>query len=270
MTPSPLKGKLRTYLIKKRWYEYIKYSYFFYLYEVVFKKDKIRQHKKEVSFYKSFIQPCNLVFDIGAYDGHKTSAFLEISKRVVCCEPDEQNFRTLSIRFRGLREKVFIEKVALSDREQTGTLYVHHQGSAFNTMNEKWKHMLEADNLKKWDEKISFSSEAMEVKLTTLDALIKKFGIPDFIKIDAEGYEKWILNGLSQKVNLISFESLLPEFKDELDECISRIEHLSAGSLYNISINEQLQFPDFISKDSLQNWIDSADVNHFEVIAKMY
>lgn len=269
MNLSRLKGSLKNYLIKKGWYEHLKYSSFFYLYQLLFAKDKIKQHKKEVDFYKSFLEPCDLIFDIGAFDGHKTAAFLHISKKVICCEPDEQSFNTLKIRFRNKRRRVFTENVALADYQGTGILFIHHKGSAFNTMNDKWKSVLEADNLDKWDEKIVFSSTSKKVKLTTLDSLIKKFGTPDFIKIDAEGYEKKILLGLTQKARLISFESLLPDFKHDLIGCINRIESLSAGSSYNIAINEQLHFPDFVSKSQLLKWIETTDVNHFEVVAKM-
>jgi len=269
MTLSRLKGHVKNLLIKKGWYEYIKYSSFFYLYQLLFANDKITQHRREVDFYESFLEPCELIFDIGAYDGHKTAAFLNISKKVICCEPDKQSFNTLKIRFRNKRERVFVENVALSDHQGAGTLFIHHKGSAFNTMDDRWKNVLEADNLHKWDEKIIFSSTDTKVKLTTLDALIKKFGTPDFIKIDAEGSEKRILLGLTQKARLISFECLLPEFKQDLFECINRVEYLCADSTYNIAINEHLIYSDFISRSRLLEWIETTDINHFEIVAKM-
>ena len=69
----------------------IKYSRLFRLYEYLCKRGIIAAHRKEVALYKCFLGSCRLIFDIGAYDGHKTAAFLELSDKVVAVEPDPHN-----------------------------------------------------------------------------------------------------------------------------------------------------------------------------------
>ena len=52
--------------------------------------------------------------------------------------------------------------------------------------------------------------------------MIERYGIPDLIKIDVEGYEYNVLSGLTQKVNDICFE-----WHEEESEQLYRIlEHL--------------------------------------------
>ena len=58
-----------------------------------------------------------------------------------------------------------------------------------------------------WDKKIM-------VDVTTLDDLIIKFGEPNYIKIDVEGFEHEVILGLTKKSGIISFE-FTSEFIDD-------------------------------------------------------
>ena len=46
----------------------------------------------------------------------------------------------------------------------------------------------------------------LQVPITTLDEEIKKYGIPNFCKIDVEGYEAEVVSGLSIPLQTLSFE----------------------------------------------------------------
>jgi hypothetical protein len=60
------------------------------------------------------------------------------------------------------------------------------------------------------------------VALTTLDALIRRHGMPAFCKIDVEGYEETVLRGLSKPIPFVSFE-FSREFFDAATRCIDRL-----------------------------------------------
>jgi FkbM family methyltransferase len=263
-----MKSAIKSLLKRNGLYYGLKYSFLFRMYQLIFKPNVVKDEKKEILFYQSFLSPCHLIFDIGAYDGHKTEAFLRIAEMVVSCEPDPESFSILKSRFRKRNKRVFLENKAVAESEGERNYYIHHPGSAFNTLNTDWKATLEDDNLKKWDEKITFSAEAV-VKTTTLDLLIEKYGTPAFIKIDVEGYERYVLDGLSQPVACLSFEGLWPDGKTDIQYCIDRIQRIDPNVVFNVAENETLLLPNFVSSILLLDWLTKNNIMHLEIVAKM-
>jgi FkbM family methyltransferase len=264
-----MKKAIKQFLHKNDWYYPLKYSRLFSLYQLLFKPAVIQQQREEIAFYQSFLPACELIFDIGANDGHKTAAFLHIAKKVISCEPDKENFKLLQTRFRNKKEKVILENKALSDKEGTAFLHIHHPGSAFNTLSTKWTKVLEADNKTRWDESVRFS-EQQAIETTTLDRLINQYGVPGFIKIDVEGFEETVLAGLSHRIPCLSFETLLPDYTNELQHCLSIIQSLDRTAVYNISLHEKLVLPVFVSRNLLEEWLkQNNNAPSFEIIVKM-
>ena len=252
-----------------RLYPYLKYSRIFRWYERLFKPWVIRAHEKEVGLYRSFLGSCGLIFDIGAYDGHKTAAFLEIADKVIACEPDPDNFDLLTIRFRNKRKRVVLHQTAVADRAGTGLFHIHYPGSAFNTLNVKWKEMLEADKGVRWNEVIRFSEgSSREVPVTTLDELIRLYGVPDLIKIDVEGYEKQVIDGLNREVPCISFECQLPEFRDDLLAVLAKLTGFDGETVFNVVHEEALVLPAFVSYGRILEWMEGTNLYSFDIVAK--
>ena len=101
----------------------------------------------------------------------------------------------------------------------------------------------------------------MEVETISLDNLITKCGIPDFCKIDVEGYEKEVLSGLSQKIGMISFEFNYPTFEQETRFCLEKLYNLGYIQ-FNFSIGESLEM-NFHSWVSFQEIYDFFKIDNF-------
>ena len=52
--------------------------------------------------------------------------------------------------------------------------------------------------------------------------MIERFGVPAFVKIDVEGGEPAVLNGLSHPIATVSFE-YLPGALDQVEACAARL-----------------------------------------------
>ncbi len=82
-----------------------------------------------------------------------------------------------------------------------------------------------------------------QIKMTTLDNLISKFGLPQFIKIDVEGFEIEVLEGLTKAINTISYEYAVPEQTDNAVLCLQRIMEISDNKVScNYSIGESMKW----------------------------
>jgi hypothetical protein len=89
--------------------------------------------------------------------------------------------------------------------------------------------------------------------MTTLDALIRKYGVPHFIKIDVEGYELEVLKGLSSPVNYISFEYMVPECSQNAIDCIKQIMKIDGDRRFNYSVGESMElfFPKWLTAEKM-------------------
>jgi FkbM family methyltransferase len=200
------------------------------------------------------------VFDIGANHGNKAALFARLAQEVICIEPDPASMTSLRARFAGNPRVKFVH-AGVGDTAGKLPFHVVQPGSALNTFSPRWAQQQGAA-----------TSSVLEIPVVTLDQLIQQHGPPNYVKIDAEGFELPILQGLSQPVPLLSFECNLPEFQTESLGCVARLATLHSGVKFNYSITEAViafAEPAWIDADAMRSVLQCGQFRFLEVFAKM-
>lgn len=173
-------------------------------------------------FYRPFIQPGDLCFDVGAHVGNRVRVWRGLGARVVAVEPQPQMMAWLR-RLYGRSPQVALVASAVGAKVGQATLHVSSRTPTVSTLSANWISAVQQDPSfarVAWD-------TALTVPLTTLDALIAQYGRPTFCKLDIEGYELEALRGLSQPLPVLSFEHI-PTAHDLTAACIDRLAELGA------------------------------------------
>jgi FkbM family methyltransferase len=192
-----------------------------------------------IVFYKQFISPGDLVFDIGANVGNRVEVFLSCKAKVVAVEPQPGCIDTLKQKF---NRDIVIEQVGLSDSE--GVLEMHiASDSTVSTFDSSY--------IEETKDKFRYTEwkGSIQVPVTTLENLIRKYAIPKFCKIDVEGFELQVLKGLRSKIPFISIEYIVPERTKAAIDCIEVLHQVSPAGQFNYSIGESMQW-------ALESWMD--------------
>lgn len=166
--------------------------------------DTPRRNRKRNSirrFYRQIVKSGDLVFDVGANIGAYSEIFASLGAQVVSVEPLPEN--VMILQRCAYKKRVRIVQAAAGPRLGTGIIR-RAQAHTNASMSPEWIDFAEAYH--RMNALPTTWLDEIEVPITTLDIISQTYGTPDFIKIDVEGYEESVLDGLSQQPPYISFE----------------------------------------------------------------
>ena len=209
--------------------------------------------------YRPFIAPGDRVFDIGAHLGDRSAAFAALGARVVAVEPQPEFQAWLQrlVGFRGFRDsryKVEIVPEAVGCESGTAQLAISYANPTVSSMAGEWRDTLQrsAPGFRhvRWEETVT-------VPVTTLDALIGRFGAPRFCKIDVEGFEVQVLAGLSYPIEALSFEFITGAL-DQAMLCLAELDRLGVYE-FNAIAGEGRDFiwPQWQSREKAERWLEA-------------
>jgi len=181
--------------------------------------------------YADFVTRGDLVLDVGAHAGNRTRAFLALGCRLVAIHP-HPDFAQLVLAMFDRSTGSAVVEAAVTEAPGRAVLSLSERTPTVTTLAETWRQARAGDpdfSRVAWNRRI-------DVETTTLDALVGRYGVPAFVKIDVEGGEPAVLAGLTQAVPALSFE-YLPRALDHVEASIARVRALGPYR-FNWSLGE--------------------------------
>ena len=198
-------------------------------------------------FYAPFVTPGSFCIDVGAHAGNRVRCWRSLGARVLAVEP-QPDFVTLLKLLYGRDGGVKIVPTALGRTPGEASMLVSERHPTVTTLSPAFLDDVAADptfDHVQW-------SEPTTVQVQTLQSLVDRWGVPDFVKIDVEGYEAEVLGGLHTPVRALSFEYLVATREVAL-ECVDQIAAFGRYR-FNWSTGEShvLVSPDWLDADGIR------------------
>lgn len=200
--------------------------------------------------YQPFLAKGDIAFDIGAHLGDRSAAFQALGAQVIALEPQP----ALAKWFQRLLKSPHISLLPMAVGPEPGyaDIAISVGNPTLSTLATEWRSQVGERNpgfqRVRWE-------QTLRVEMTTLDALIERFGEPRFIKIDVEGFEAEVLQGLSHPVAALSVEFVAGMLEVSHD-CLTQINRLG-DYRFNAIAGEQrrFRFATWQTPDAMAAWL---------------
>ena len=190
-----------------------------------------------------------LAFDIGSNVGDTIHYLLTRYDKIVGFEPNPSLAEHVSNVFQNNNVKI-VQK-GLSSKKEIKPFYISDVKNVISTFSNDWitKSRFTGND---WNTVINVES-------ITLDDVIDLYGIPDFIKIDVEGYEYEVLKGLTKLLDntLFGFE-WAEELFDNTENAVKHVQDIGYTKFAytnedNLSLMDNLNFSSWNELDIHKN-----------------
>lgn len=180
--------------------------------------DKYIHQKRIILFFRKKFKKIECMIDVGCHKGTYSDLFINNFnlKIVLMFEPQRAIFSFLKKKYRNFQNvKLFNNAVSKNNKSKKIYINRHDLTSSLKKLDENNSYIKQKKKLFIEKKNQSIISTSYLVKCVTLTEILKKFRLNkvDLLKIDTEGYEHEVLNGIGKNIKKINY--ILIEFHND-------------------------------------------------------